>query len=272
MQLVFILSFAVISPAFGWLGDRRARFPLAAIGVFVWSAATVRLRAWPPRSRCCCVARALTAVGEASYTVVTPSLISDFYPVDRRGRALALFYAAIPIGSAVGFMVGGAINAHWGWRAAFFVAGAPGAALAAVLLMFRDPARGTLRRGQGAGARARRATPSRALQARPSYIYNTVAQIIYTFAVGGLAFWMPTYFVEVRRLPLEVGVAQLRRRAGAGRFRRDADRRARGRCARAPAPATAISCCQAWPSSRRCRSRCSRSFTPRLLSSGRRCS
>src|SRR4029078_6747348 len=89
------------------------------------------------------VARALTGVGEASYTVVTPSLISDFYPVDRRGRALALFYAAIPIGSAFGFILGGAINAAWGWRAAFFVAGVPGAALAALLLMFKEPVRGT---------------------------------------------------------------------------------------------------------------------------------
>jgi MFS transporter, Spinster family, sphingosine-1-phosphate transporter len=202
MQLVFILSFAVISPAFGWLGDRRTRFSLAAIGVFVWSAATVG-SGLATTFAVLLVARALTAVGEASYTVVTPSLISDFYPVDRRGRALALFYAAIPIGSAVGFMIGGAINAHWGWRAAFFVAGAPGAALAAVLLMFRDPVRGTFDAVKARGPRTARDTLA-ALKARPSYVYNTVAQILYTFAVGGLAFWMPTYFVEVRRLPLEV--------------------------------------------------------------------
>ena len=110
--------------------------------MFVWSAATVG-SGLATTFALLILARALTGVGEASYTVVTPSLISDFYPADRRGRAMAIFYAAIPIGSAVGFVLGGAINAHWGWRAAFFVAGVPGAALAALLLMFRDPVRGT---------------------------------------------------------------------------------------------------------------------------------
>jgi predicted MFS family arabinose efflux permease len=148
------------------------------------------------------VARGLTAVGEAGYTVVTPSLISDYYPVERRGRALAVFYAAIPIGSAVGFMIGGAINARWGWRAAFFVAGAPGAALAAILLMFRDPVRGAFDAAKALVATASRSTLA-ALRARPSFFYNTLGQVIYTFTVGGLAFWMPTYFVEVRRVPLE---------------------------------------------------------------------
>jgi MFS family permease len=202
MQLVFILSFAVISPAFGWLGDRRARFPLAAIGVLVWSAATFG-SGLATTFLILIVARALTGVGEASYTVVTPSLISDFYPVDRRGRALAIFYAAIPIGSALGFILGGAINARWGWRAAFFVAGVPGAALAATLLLFRDPVRGSFDAVKASVPNAARDTFA-ALRARPSYWFNTIGQILYTFAVGGLAFWMPTYFVEVRRLPLEV--------------------------------------------------------------------
>ena len=202
LQTLFMASYILVSPIAGWLGDRRSRFGIAAIGVLIWSAATFG-SGLAPAFLALALARALTAVGEASYTVVTPSLISDFYPVDRRGRALALFYAAIPIGSAVGFMIGGAINAHWGWRAAFFVAGAPGAALAAVLLMFRDPVRGAFDAVKARGPRTARDTLA-ALKARPSYIYNTVAQILYTFAVGGLAFWMPTYFVEVRRLPLDV--------------------------------------------------------------------
>jgi len=201
LQFAFLLTFAVISPLFGWLGDRRTRFSLAAIGVFVWSAATFG-SGLATTFALLLVARGLTAVGEAGYTVVTPSLISDYFPVDRRGRALALFYAAIPIGSAVGFMVGGAINARWGWRAAFFVAGLPGAALAALLLAFRDPKRGTFDAVQARAPHAVRDALT-ALRARPSFAFNTVGQIIYTFAVGGLAYWMPTYFVEVRRLPLK---------------------------------------------------------------------
>ena len=202
MQLVFILSFAVISPLFGSLGDRRARFPLAAAGVFVWSLATVG-SGLATTFALLIFARALTGVGEASYTVITPSLISDFFPVDRRGRALAWFYAAIPIGSAVGFIRGGAINARWGWRSAFFVAGVPGAALAAVLLMFRDPVRGSFDAVKTSRAPGAAHDTFAALRARPSYVYNAVGQILYTFVVGGLAFWMPTYFVEVRRIPLE---------------------------------------------------------------------
>ena len=216
------------------------------------------------------MARALTGVGEASYTVVTPSLISDFYPVDRRGRALALFYAAIPIGSAVGYILGGAINARWGWRAAFFVAGAPGAALApSCSCSGIRPAAPSTRsrracRGDGRDTFA-------ALRARPSYFFNTVAQIIYTFAVGGLAFWMPTYFVEVRRLPLAVAsrnfgvVLVLAGFAGTLIGGRVGDALARRR----PDGHFLLS---GLPSSRRCRSRCSPSCTPRLLSSGRRCS
>jgi predicted MFS family arabinose efflux permease len=96
-------------------------------------------------------------------------------------------------------MVGGAINAAWGWRAAFFVAGAPGAALALVLLMFRDPVRGTFDAVKAHAARAARDTFA-TLRARPSYLFNTLGQVIYTFTVGGLAFWMPTYFEEVRHL------------------------------------------------------------------------
>jgi MFS transporter, Spinster family, sphingosine-1-phosphate transporter len=145
-------------------------------------------------------ARALTGVGEASYTVVTPSLVSDFYPSARRGRALAIFYAAIPIGSAVGYVLGGEINHRFGWRWAFFVAGAPGVLLALALLALRDPPRGALD-AKTARPPVRVGSMS-ALLERRSFVYNTVTQIIYTFSIGGLAFWMPTYFQRVRHLEL----------------------------------------------------------------------
>ncbi|HSY40269.1 MAG TPA: MFS transporter, partial [Polyangia bacterium] len=204
LSTLFILTYSLISPIAGWLGDRRPRFQLAAMGVFVWSAATFA-SGLAPTYAALAVARALTGVGEASYTVVTPSLVSDFYPASRRGRALAIFYAAIPVGSAIGYVLGGEINAHLGWRWAFFVAGAPGAALALALLFLRDPPRGGL---DGAPAAERPALSLRASLAavvrQRSFIYNTAAQVIYTFVVGGLAVWMPTYFVRVRHLPLAI--------------------------------------------------------------------
>ena len=199
LQMFFILCFACISPLFGWLGDRRARFQLAAVGVLVWSAATF-CSGLAKSFAILAVARTLTGVGEASYTVVTPSLLSDFYPADRRGRILAVFYAAIPVGTASGYVLGGQLEAHFGWRSAFYVAGAPGALLALVLLLFRDPERGALDRGGAAGPTATLAEAVHLFRQRSSFLFNTAAQTIYTFTTGGLAFWMPTYFVRERHI------------------------------------------------------------------------
>src|SRR5262249_2322759 len=170
----------------GWLGDRQRRLPLATAGVLIWSAATVA-SGLAPTFALLLVARAVIGVGEASYAVITPSILSDFYPAEQRGRALAIFYAAIPAGPALGYMLGGAVGQSLGWRPAFLLAGAPGAVLGLSLLLLPEPRRG------GLDAPASAATPQRAgaglerLAARPSYLYNTVAQIIYTFAMGGLA-------------------------------------------------------------------------------------
>jgi len=204
LQTLFILTYALVSPVAGRLGDRRPRFQLAAVGVFVWSAATFG-SGLATTFAMLVAARALTGVGEASYTVVTPSLVSDFYPAERRGRALAIFYAAIPIGSAIGYALGGAVNARYGWRWAFFVPGAPGAVLAMLLLFLRDPPRGALDRGGTTGAQQPVGSLGQslaALAARRSFVYNTLAQVIYTFTIGGLAGWMPTYLQRVRHLEL----------------------------------------------------------------------
>ena len=198
LSSLFILTYSLVSPVAGWLADRKPRFQLAALGVFVWSLATFG-SGLAPTFLALVVARALTGVGEASYVVVTPSLVSDYYPPARRGRALAIFYAAIPVGSALGYVLGGAINARFGWRWAFFLAGAPGAALALTLLFLRDPPRGAM---DGQVPAAAKAPSLGALGRIPSFLFNTAAQIIYTFVVGGLATWMPTYFVRVRHLPL----------------------------------------------------------------------
>ncbi len=202
LATLFILSYSLISPVAGFLGDRRPRFRLAALGVLVWSVATFG-SGLAPTYLALVVARALTGVGEASYTVVTPSLVSDFYPAQRRGRALAVFYAAIPIGSALGYVLGGAINERFGWRWAFFMAGLPGMALAVMLLALRDPPRGILDAAPAAPANGPGRPSLRVLGQYPSFLFNTGGQVIYTFVVGGLAAWMPTYFVRVRHLPLK---------------------------------------------------------------------
>lgn len=202
LQSVFIITYSLASPLAGWLGDRWARMPIAAAGVLVWSAA-VTASGLAPTYFALLIARAVTGVGESGYAVVAPSLLSDLFPHEQRGRALAVFYAAIPVGAALGYAVGGTVGTAFSWRTAFLVAGAPGILLALWLTRVPEPARGAL---DIVGAQP--ATPLglgaslRALAARRSYVFNTCAQVLYAFGMGGLATWMPTYFVRERAIPL----------------------------------------------------------------------
>src|SRR5216683_4493213 len=178
LQSAFIITYSLACPVAGWLGDRQPRMRLAAAGVFVWSLATVA-SGLAPTYALLLVARAVIGVGEASYAVVTPSLLSDCYPADRRARVLGIFYAAIPVGTALGYVLGGLVGEAFGWRAAFFVAGAPGALLAFLLLLLPEPPRGALDPvGPDAATPLGLRASLRALAARRSYVVNTAAQVI----------------------------------------------------------------------------------------------
>src|SRR5438093_6644595 len=186
LQSLFIVAYALACGPAGWLGDAGKRLHLVAGGVFVWSVATVA-SGLAPTYGWLLIARAVIGIGEASYAVVPPSLLSDCYPAERRARVLGIFYAAIPIGSALGYIVGGLIGEAHGWRTAFFIAGAPGAALAFLLLFLTGPARGAPDRSHRAATPLGLTPWLRALASRRSYLVHTAAQIIYTFGMGGLA-------------------------------------------------------------------------------------
>lgn len=197
----FLAVYAVAAPLVGWLGDRGPRLAIAALGVVLFCFATFG-SGLATGFATLFLARALVGVGEAGYAVVTPSLISDFFPSHRRSSALAIFYAAIPVGSALGYMLGGKIGEVFGWRAAFFAAGGPGLILGLSLLLIAEPRRGTFDAVEGTRATLAFRATLRALTARKSFVVNTAAQTVYTFTMGGLAFWMPTYFVRERGIPL----------------------------------------------------------------------
>jgi MFS family permease len=202
----FLLVYMLTAPVFGALGDRRSRPRLIAAGVACWSLATA-LSGLAASYAALITARAAVGIGEAAYGTIAPSLLADYFPASRRGRILAVFFCAIPVGSALGYVLGGLVDAHFGWRMAFFVAGIPGLALAGLCLLLRDPPRGiqdteevASAPPQRAGRAALRATYVRLTRNAP-YVLTVLGYAAYTFAVGGLAFWMPAFLERVRGMP-----------------------------------------------------------------------
>jgi MFS family permease len=205
----FVLVYMLTSPIFGTLGDRRGRPRLLALGVGIWSAATA-LGGLARNFAGLFAARATVGIGEAAYGTIAPALLADYFPREKRGRVFAVFFAAIPIGSAAGYVLGGLMDQKFGWRAAFFVAGIPGLLLALLCLGLKDPPRGAqddqpsdeLRPHPGPlpGGEGVRAAYARLLKNRP-YRLTVLGYAAYTFALGGLAFWAPAFLERVRGMP-----------------------------------------------------------------------
>jgi MFS family permease len=202
----FMIVYMVTAPVFGSWGDRGSRTRPIAIGVFIWSLATMAsglARTYPQLL----AGRALVGIGEAAYVAIAPALLADCFLAESRGRVYAVLNMAIPVGSALGYILGGLVSQHFGWRAAFFVAGAPGLVLAAAVLWLPDPPRGTqdapTRLAGGAstpGARSPLAVYLDLLK-RPPYMLLLLGYAAYTFALGGLAFWMPAFLQRVHGIP-----------------------------------------------------------------------
>lgn len=201
VQSAFLISYVIASPFAGYLGDRVPRKLLVAIGVMVWSLATVASGLVNSYGHLL-IARAFIGIGEAGYATVAPSLISDLFPRGWRGTMMSVFYAAIPIGSALGFMVGGAVASHYGWRHAFFVAGGPGVLLALIALVMREPARGATDEEKTDDAPPL-AEGLRQLSRNGQFHFINAGYTLLTFAIGGLAVWMPTFFIKVHGVPMD---------------------------------------------------------------------
>src|SRR5881296_1320284 len=210
---VFLVTYFVTSPLFGALGDRLSRPRLMSAGVTVWSMATAAAGFTADFVQLL-IARAWVGIGEAAYATISPALLSDYFPRSQRGRAFAVFYVAIPVGSAAGFLLGGTLERAFGWRAAFYAVGLPGIVLALLALRVPDPGRGATEEPSSLG-RGRRDSqqadaPGEGFSTRTlsdlfrnkAYVGTVLGYAAYTFALGGLAFFMPTYFERVRGLEL----------------------------------------------------------------------
>jgi len=199
----FMWVYLCTAPIFGLLADRWSRPRLMALGVGLWSAATAFSGVVRTHAQLL-VGRGVVGIGEASYGSIAPALLSDHFCPERRGRVLAIFSMAIPVGSALGYLLGGVLEGAFGWRAAFFVVGIPGLLLAWSVGRLPDPAGGGLEGGvsSGRGVRTPQAREYIQLLRTRSYLLNCLAMTAMTFAVGGLAAWVPTYLVRVRGMEL----------------------------------------------------------------------
>ncbi len=192
----FIVVYMLMTPVFGVLGDKYSRTRIMAIGVAIWSLATF-LGGFAQGFFSLICARAMVGVGEAAYISISQSILADFFPRSKQGRAFAIFFAAIPVGSAMGYILGGLVDQHYGWRAAFYIAGLPGLLLTWLTLKIEDPPRGAHEGG------ITQATPPilqtcRALLKNTQYTLTTLGYTAYTFGLGALAFWLPAYLERVR--------------------------------------------------------------------------
>ena len=190
----FLISYMCTAPIFGWLADRFSRWILIGISVAIWSLAS----GWSGLATSFAVllcTRLFVGIGEAGYGPAAPTIIADLYPLKTRGRVLAWFYAALPVGSALGYAFGGKIADLLGWRWAFYLVVPPGLLLAAFCFFMREP-RATI-------VSSNRIRPTlrdyRNLFHIPSYVLNTAAMTVMTFAIGGFSAWMPDYIFLDRR-------------------------------------------------------------------------
>jgi MFS family permease len=200
LATVFMVVYMLASPISGHFGDRLNRHRIAAVGIGLWSLATIGSGLAEDYAGLLTM-RAAVGIGEAGYATVAPSVIADLFRPSERGRKLSYFYLAVPMGSALGYLVGGWVGAEYGWRSAFFVAGAPGIILAVVAWFLPEPARGAMDDEAPAPALPVRAALRR-VWASPAWRLNTAGTTLMTFALGGLAFWMPTFLLRQFDLPL----------------------------------------------------------------------
>ena len=206
----FMLTYMIGAPVFARLSETRSRWRLVALGVILWSLAS-GASGLAQTFLMLLLTRCFVGIGEAAYGPVAPAMISDLYPVKSRGRVMAWFYVALPVGSALGYAFGGWMAGYglgaWisgllgieiaSWRWAFILVTFPGIVLGIASMFMREIPRGDADLQQTLKPAAVQWRDYRILLRTPSYVLCTIGMTAMTFAIGGIGYWMP-YYLELK--------------------------------------------------------------------------
>ena len=198
----FFITYMVSAPILGLLADRFSRWIIVGSAVILWSLASGG-SGLAATFAILFATRICVGIGEGGYGPAAPTILADLFPIQTRGRIMAIFYAAIPVGSALGYVIGGLVGAHMGWRWAFYLVTPPGLLLGLVCFLQRDPRVGAHHPVQQSPRRNVRDYVK--LFRTRSYLVNCVAQTLMTFVQGGLGFWAAAY-LRYRNQSADVGV------------------------------------------------------------------
>jgi MFS family permease len=198
----FFVTYMVSAPLLGLLADRFSRWIIIGTAVILWSLASGG-SGLAATFAILFATRVFVGIGEGGYGPAAPTILSDLFPIETRGRIMAIFYTAIPVGSALGYVVGGLIGGHFGWRWAFYLVAPPGLLLGLLCFWQRDPRVGADHLAQKSTRRSIRDYLN--LFRTRSYLINCIAQTLMTFVTGGLGFWVPAY-LRYRHQSSDVGM------------------------------------------------------------------
>jgi MFS family permease len=198
LTLWFMVAYMATSPITGWLGDRFPRKPMIVLAALFWSGInffTASVHSYASLN----LRHAALGVGEASFGIFAPSLLADFYPADQRNRVLTIFNIAIPVGAALGYLIGGTVGEHFGWRMSFIVSAVPGVIIALLIAAFmREPARGAsgVTGASHDKAKLEKGTVLSLLKNK-AYLSSILGYAAVTFSLGGISWWMPSFLQRI---------------------------------------------------------------------------
>jgi MFS family permease len=194
----FFVTYMISAPILGLLADRFSRWIIVGFAVILWSVASGG-SGLAATFAILFATRVCVGIGEGGYGPAAPTILSDLFPIEIRGRIMAIFCAAIPVGSALGYVIGGVIGAHLGWRWAFYLVAPPGLLLGLLCFWQRDP-RVTAHHVVQESPRRSLRNYLRLFRTR-SYLINCIAQTLMTFVTGGLGYWVSAYLVYRNQSP-----------------------------------------------------------------------